>query len=214
MIRVLIVDDHAVVREGIKRIVDATQDIEAAGEAGTGQEALALAAKEEFDVVLLDIGMPGRSWLDTLHRFQDEHPRAAVLILSVHPEEQYAVRALRAGAAGYLNKAGAPEELIQAVRTVFRGRKYVTPALAEVLAGALGPAGERPDHDRLSDREHEVLRLLASGDPVGKIAEDLCLSPKTVSTYRTRLLLKLGVKTNAELTHYAIRHGLIDIPGS
>lgn len=214
MIRVLIVDDHAVVREGIKRIVDATQDIEAAGEAGSGQEALALAAKEEFDVVLLDIGMPGRSWLDTLHQFQAEHPRAAVLILSVHPEEQYAVRALRAGAAGYLNKAGAPEELVQAVRTVFRGRKYVTPALAEVLAGALGQAGERPAHERLSDREHEVLRLLASGHPVGKIAEDLCLSPKTVSTYRTRLLLKLGARSNAELTHYAIRHGLIDFSGS
>ncbi|MHB8764106.1 MAG: response regulator [Deferrisomatales bacterium] len=213
MIRVLVVDDHAVVREGIKRIVDGTQDIEAAGEAASGEEALDRAARGRFDVVLLDIAMPGRSWLDTLRQLHTQHPGLPVLILSVHPEEQYAVRALKAGAAGYLNKAGAPEELVQAIRAVVRGRKYVTAALAQALVAALGDRGERPPHERLSDREHEVLRRLAAGQPVGEIAQDLCLSPKTVSTYRTRLLRKLAAKTNADLTHYALRHGLIELSG-
>ena len=210
MIRILIADDHALVREGLKQIVAETPDMVVAGEAASGQQALDLSLKNDWDVVLLDIGMPGRGGIEVLKQLKSEKPNLPVLVLSVYPEDQYAVRALRAGASGYVTKESAPKELIAAVRKVAQGGKYVSPSLAERLASDLGADAERPIHERLSDREYQVVLMLAAGKTVKEIAAELSLSVKTISTNRTRALNKTGLKNNAEIARYVAKHGLID----
>ncbi|MCK4581146.1 MAG: response regulator transcription factor [Dehalococcoidia bacterium] len=210
MIRVLIADDHAVVREGLKQILAGTPDMVVADEARSGQEVLEKVRKSGFDVVVLDISMPGRSGLDILKELRGVKPELPVLVLSVYPEEQYAVRVMRAGASGYLTKESAPDELVAAIRKVSRNRKYVSASLAERLASELAIDVEKPRHERLSDREYEVMCLIASGKAVTEIAEGLKLSVKTISSYRSRILEKMGMKSSAELTHYAIKRGLVD----
>lgn len=210
MIRILIADDHAVVREGIKTIIAGQSSMIVEDEAASGQEALSRLAGKNYDVVLLDISMPGKSGLDVLEEIKTLHPKLPVLILSMHPEEQYAVRTLRAGASGYLTKASAPQELIQAIQKVSKGGKYVTLSLAEKLAFEIDADAERPSHEKLSNREYQVMLLLASGQSVSEAADKLCLSSKTVATYRTRILEKMNMKKNAELTLYAVRNKLID----
>ena len=210
MIKILIADDHPLVRRGIKQLISETRDMEVTGVASTGPEVIEKASKNDYDVVLLDITMPGISGLEILKQLKHDHPRLPVLILSFHPEEQYAVRALRAGAAGYLTKESAPDELIVALRAIARGKKYVTSSLADKLVEAVGIEIDKLPHERLSDREFQVLRLIASGKGITEIAGELFLSPKTVSTYRSRILLKTGMKNSAELTHYAIAHGLVE----
>lgn len=209
MIKILVVDDHAIVREGLKQILAENPDMEVAGEAADGDQALAHVRSGRYDIVLLDIAMPGTSGLETLKRLKSEHADLPVLMLSMYPEEQFAVRTLRAGASGYLTKASAPEELVTAIRKVCKGGKYVTASLAERLAFDLETDRDRPPHERLSDREYQVMTLIASGKTVGEIAEELRLSVKTVSTNRSRALLKMGMRTNAELTYYAIKQGLV-----
>ncbi len=208
MTKVLIVDDHSIVREGLKQIISEISDIVVTGEAGNGQEALEMVWKHSYDVILLDISMPGRSGLDILKQIKSEKPAIHVLILSVFPEEQYAIRALKAGASGYLTKESTPKELVNAIRKVSGGKKYVSSSLAERLASHLEVKAEDALHVSLSDREYEVLCMIASGKQVTEIAETLLLSVKTVSTYRTRLLEKMGMKNNAQLTHYAISNKL------
>jgi two-component system invasion response regulator UvrY len=210
MIKILIADDHAIVREGLKRIVAETADMVVADEAISGHEVLKKVRNNEYDVVILDISMPGRGGVDILKQLKGQKPDLPILILSMHPEEQYAVRVLKAGAAGYLTKESAPDELITAIKRVSRGRKYVSPSLAEKLAFDLERDTERPYHETLSDREYQVLCMIASGKRVQEIAEELCLSVKTVSTYRSRILEKMKMKNNAELMRYAIKHGLVD----
>jgi two-component system, NarL family, invasion response regulator UvrY len=210
MIRILVADDHAIVREGLKQILADVNDMAVRDEAAGGQEALAKIRSGEFDVVLLDISMPGRSGLEILKEIKAERPKLPVLILSMHAEEQYAVRALRAGASGYLTKASAPDELIGAIRKVSCGRKYVSSSLAEKLALDLDIDTKKPPHATLSDREYQVMLMLASGKSVKEIADELCLSVKTISTYRTRVMQKMNMKKNAELTLYAIRNHLVD----
>jgi DNA-binding NarL/FixJ family response regulator len=209
MIRLLIADDHAVVRRGLKEILTAESDMVLVGEARSGPELLALARKERVDVVVLDITMPGRSGLEVLKELRQELPRVRILVLSMHPEDQYAVRALRAGAAGYLTKESAPDELVKAIRRIVAGGRYVSASLAEHLALGLSDDAERSPHERLSDREYQVLCLLASGKSVSDVAEELALSVKTVSTYRARILEKMNLKNNAELTRYAIENHLV-----
>jgi DNA-binding NarL/FixJ family response regulator len=209
MIRVLIADDHAVVREGLKQIVSETPDLTGAGEAGNGHEVLEFVRKHECDLVLLDLAMPGKDGLDTLRELKALKPNLPVLVLSVYPEEQYAVRLLRAGASGYLTKESAPEELVAAIRKVSKGGRYVSEALGEQLAFLLGSATDRPPHEMLSDREFHVMIMLASGKTASEVADALCLSVKTVSTYRARALQKMHMKNNAEFSFYAVKHGLL-----
>jgi DNA-binding NarL/FixJ family response regulator len=209
MIEVIICDDHALIRRGIRDTLADATDIRVVGEAGDYGELRALMRGQRCDVLVLDISMPGRSGLDVLHVLKDEGNSVKVLICSMHPEEQYAIRALRAGAAGYVNKAGDPQQIVHAVRTVGQGRKYVTPEIAQMLVDSLStPVSDKP-HERLSDRELQTLLLIASGKRLSDIAEALLLSPKTVSVYRARLLEKMGLANNAELTVYAIRNGLV-----
>ena len=210
MIQILIADDHPIVREGLKQILEETPDMLVADEAGNAQEVLDKVWKNDYDVLLLDISMPGRSGLDIIKELKSAKPNLRVLVLSVHPEEQYAVRVLKAGASGYLTKESDPDELIAAIRKVSQGRKYVSASLAEKLAFELGMDTERPPHETLSDREYQVLCMIASGKPVKEIAKELSLSVKTVSTYRSRILEKMNMKNNAELTRYAIKHELVD----
>ena len=210
MIKILIADDHPVVRKGLKDIIQATSDMTVSGEASDGQEVLENVRKIDFDVVVLDIAMPGRSGLDILKELKSGKPELPVLILSIHPEDQYAVRVLRAGASGYLTKDSAPDELITAIRKVSRGKKYISASLAEKLAYDLEIGAEKPLHETLSDREYDVMCRIASGKTVKEIAEQLYLSVKTISTYRARILEKMKMKSNAELTHYAIKLGLVD----
>jgi DNA-binding NarL/FixJ family response regulator len=210
MIRILIADDHAVVREGVKRILAETNDLVVAGEASHGQEVLAKVSAESWDMVLLDISMPGRNGLEVLRQLKTTYPSLPVLVFSMHPENQYAVRAFKAGAAGYLTKDSIPEELVTAIRKVVQGRRYVSPALAEYLVIELGENLDSPLHARLSDREHQVLCMLASGKTVTAVAADLALSVKTISTHRSRILGKLHLRTTAELIHYAVRHRLVE----
>jgi two-component system invasion response regulator UvrY len=210
MIRLLIADDHAVVRKGLKQIVAETSDMVVSGEASNGQEVFELSLNDDWDVVLLDIGMPGRGGIDVLKQLKSEKPNLPVLVLSVYPEEQYAVRALKAGASGYLTKESAPEDLIAAIRKVVQGGKYVSDSLAERLAFDLGTDAERPIHERLSDREYQVVLMIAAGKTVKEIAAELSLSVKTISTNRTRALDKMGMKNNAEIARYIAKHGLID----
>jgi two-component system, NarL family, invasion response regulator UvrY len=209
VIRILISDDHAIVREGLKQILADTDDLVAAGEAVNGHEVLEHIRREDWDMVLLDLAMPGKDGLETLKEVKREKPKLPVLVLSIYPEEQYAVRALKAGASGYLTKESAPEELIAAIRKVSQGGKYISASLAEKLASHLGVDAGKPVHESLSDREYQVMLLIASGKTVTEIADDMCLSVKTVSTYRARALSKMGMKNNSAFTYYAIKHGLI-----
>jgi two-component system, NarL family, invasion response regulator UvrY len=209
VIRLFIADDHPVVRAGLRRIVQDSPGLEVVGEVASGHELLERLSKVPADIVLLDVTMPGPGFLEMLQRLRAEHPTVAVLVLSVHPEDQYAVRALRAGASGYLTKDHSPEELTDAIRRVCRGHKYVSPALAERLAADLAGGAGDSRHELLSDREYEVLCLLGSGRKVKEIARSLELSPKTVSTYRTRILEKMQASSNADLVRYAALHGLI-----
>jgi two-component system invasion response regulator UvrY len=208
--RVLIADDHPVVRHGLKQILAADPEMVVAGEAKNGGEALEMARKLEWDVAVLDFSMPGRSGLELLAEMKREFPQRPVLILSMHPEELHARRALKAGASGYMNKESAGEELAAAIRKVVRGGRYVSASLAEKLAVELSPDAQKPPHETLSDREYRVMWLLASGKPINQIAKEMFLSPSTVSTYRVRILRKLGVTTNAELVHYAVKHQLVE----
>lgn len=209
MIKVLIVDDHPVVRRGLREMLADAGDILIGGEAGSAAEAMELVRAERWDVVMLDISLPGGNGIDLIDTIRRERADARVLILTVFSEEQYAVRAIRAGAAGFLTKESAAEKLIEAIRKIASGGRYVTPELAETLASML--AGEAPGHphERLSDREFEVLKMLASGKTVSQVAQELSLSVKTISTHRTRILRKMNMKTNAELTHYAVKQGLV-----
>ena len=209
--RVLIADDHAVVRRGLEQILaDAFEEVEV-GEATTAEEAVDLANRQGWDVVVLDISMPGRSGLDALKEIKKNKPELPVLVLSIHPEDQFATRVLKAGASGYMTKETAPEELVSAINKVLAGGKYVSAALAEKLAADLerDGAGVAP-HQLLSDREYEVLLLIATGHTISEIAVKLSLSVKTISTYRTRILEKTDLKSNADLVRYAITHGLIE----
>jgi len=208
MIRVCVVDDHAIVREGLKRIISENPGMAVTAEAGDGNEALQVLQSKPCDVVVLDITMPNKSGLDVLKELHAQSPRLPVLILSVHAEDQYALRVLRAGASGYLTKESAPAKLVQAIRKVVRGGKFVSPAIADKLVYDKKDSG-RALHEILSDREYQVLCMIASGKTVTMIAEELALSVKTISTYRVRILEKLEMKNNAELTHYAIKEGLV-----
>jgi two-component system, NarL family, invasion response regulator UvrY len=210
MIRLLLADDHPIVRSGLRRIAEEDAGITVAAEASNGEEALAAMRAAAVDIVLLDVSMPGAPFIDTLKRLREEHPTVRVLVLSAHPEDQWAVRALLAGASGYLTKDHSPDQLVEAVRRVHRGGRYVSPTLAERLASRLGGGAELAGapHEQLSDREFEVLRRLGAGHTVKGVAAALQLSPKTVSTYRTRLMEKLGVATNADLVSYVAQHGL------
>jgi DNA-binding NarL/FixJ family response regulator len=210
MIKILIADDHAIVREGLKQIVAETLDMVVADEASSGHEVLDKVRSNEYTVVVLDISMPGGDGLNILKQIKKEKLKLPVLVLSVHPEEQYAVRVLKAGAAGYLTKESAPGELISAIRRVSSGRKYVSSLLAEKLAFDLQSEGETSLHETLSDREFQVMCMIASGKRVKDIGDELCLSVKTISTYRSRILEKMRMKNSAELTHYALKHGLVE----
>jgi DNA-binding NarL/FixJ family response regulator len=209
VIKVLVADDHAIVRRGLRQILAETADIMVGGEAATAQEVLRLVQSERWSAVILDISLPGGSGLDLLADLRKARPELPVLILTVHSEDQYAVRAIRAGAAGFLTKESAPDKLIEAVRKVATGGRYVSAELAETLASVLAGQNRGAPHERLSDREFEILKMLASGRTVSEVARDLKLSVKTVSTHRTRILKKMALKTNAELTAYAIRSGLV-----
>ncbi|MBE7557030.1 MAG: response regulator transcription factor [Anaerolineales bacterium] len=210
MIKVLIADDHPIVRQGLRQILSETADMVVAGEAVNGQEALDQVRAGGWDVLVLDITMPGRSGFDILKEVKCEQPDLPVLVLSIHAEEQLAVRVLKAGASGYVTKENAPNELVRAIRKVVSGGRYVSPGLAESLAFGLDATSDRPRHETLSDREFQVMQLMAGGKTLAEIAEVLSLSAKTVSTYRTRLLEKLNLKTNAELMRYAIENRLIE----
>lgn len=208
MTRILVVDDHALVRRGLIEILEGLPDGAQFGEAGTAADALALAFGERWDIVLLDLGLPDRHGLDVLRELHAARPNLPVLILTMFPEDQLALRLLEMGASGYLTKESAPEELLRAVERLIGGHKYLSPAMAQVVADGLGGPPPAP-HEQLSDRELEVLRLLAAGRPITAISRQLGLSPKTVTTYRSRLLHKLRMKSNAELTFYATQHGLV-----
>ncbi len=209
MINILIADDYPVVRKGLKQILSDYSDMVVAGEARDGNEVLNMTREIGYDVVLLDISMPGSGGLEVLKQLKSEQPHLPVLILSMHPEEQYAVRALRAGASGYLTKNSAPQELIKAIRKVIEGGKYVSPTLAEKLACELESDKKSILHERLSDREYQVMCMIASGKSIKDIADELALSVKTISTFRTRILIKMAMKNNAEITYYAIKENLV-----
>ncbi|HWP24576.1 MAG TPA: response regulator transcription factor [Candidatus Binatia bacterium] len=211
MIQVVIADDHPVVRVGLKRIVADQPDMTVSAEAATSQELMECLGKVPCDVVLLDISMPGRGGLEALAELRRQHPKVAVLVLSVYPEEQYGPRVLRLGAAGYINKDAASDEIVHAIRKACAGGKYVSPKLAERIAADLSANARLPAHETLSQREFQVMRLIASGKTVSQIARELSLSKKTVSTHRARLLEKMRLKTNADLTFYAIQNELIDL---
>jgi DNA-binding NarL/FixJ family response regulator len=210
MIRALITDDHAVVRRGLKELLNDSHKIEVLGEASTAGEALDRVRSGQWDVVILDINLPDRNGLDLLRDLKREKPDLPVLILSVCSEDQFAVRALRSGASGYLTKASAPAQLVDAVEKVAGGGRYISPAVAERLAVLVGSDREGMPHEALSEREYQVTRMLASGKTVSQIAEEMNLSVKTISTYRSRVLDKMGMHTNAELTYYAVRNQLVD----
>jgi two-component system invasion response regulator UvrY len=209
-IRVLIADDHAILRRGLRGIIEETDDLEVVGEAESSAETLQHLRTQPCEVVLLDISMPDRNGMDTLGIIKKEHPKIAVLMLSTHPENQYAVRALRGGASGYLTKQSAPAQLVNAIRQVATGKKYVTPAVAEELAKHVLNDSDRPLHEQLSNREYQTMCFIAGGKSVSEIAEQLSLSVKTVSVYRARVLAKLGVTNNAAIAHYALKNNLVE----
>ena len=213
MIRVLVADDHAVVRRGVVQILDEAPDLVAAGEASSGRQVLQKVQEDDYDVLVLDIGMPDGSGLEVLHQLRTLRPELRVLILSMYPERQYALRALKAGAAGYLTKESAPDELVAAVRRIAQGGKYITQSLAEELTAALVGEAEKSPEEILSDREFQVVCMLAEGKTIASIAEELSLSVKTISTYRARVLEKLNLSNTAEIIRYAFEHKLVE-PGS
>ena len=210
MIKVLIADDHTVVRQGLKQILSADNQMSVVAEAANGHEVLRALEQAKVDVLILDVTMPGRNGLEVLKEVKRMYSALPVLVLSMHPEDQFAIRMLRAGASGYISKESAPEELVEALRKVCSGGKYVSPQLAERLAVFIEDDNTRAPHERLSDREFEILRMLAFGKTVTEVADELLLSVKTVSTYRSRVLEKMKMTTNAELTRYALQSGLID----
>jgi two-component system invasion response regulator UvrY len=207
-IRIIIADDHPILRAGMVSVLNASPDLRVVAEAGNGAEVLRAMRDTPFDVLLLDVSMPGKSGLDLMRQVRKDNPRLPILIVSSFPEDQYALRSIRAGASGYITKMSAPGELVSAVRTVATGRKYITPAIAEMLAEAV----ERPDnatpHEGLSDREFQTMKMIAAGHSLTEIAEVLCISVKTVSVYRSRVLEKMRMKSNVELTRYVVERGL------
>ena len=207
--KVLIADDQVIIREGLRQILSRMPEVELVEEASNGQEVMRKAARKKFDIIVLDISMSGKSGLEVLKELRIKKPKSAVLILSIHPEENYAVRVLKAGASGYINKSSASDELIQAIRTVVAGGKYITSNTAEKLVTEIKEDTVKSSHEKLSDREYQVLCMIASGKTVKEISEYLCLSIKTVSTYRARILEKMKMKNNSEITFYAIKHELI-----
>jgi DNA-binding NarL/FixJ family response regulator len=208
MKNILIADDHPIVREGLKQILSKSVDVVSVDEASNGNEALIKIGENDYDLILLDISMPGRDGFDTLAQIRHDKPEIPVLILSMHPEEHYAKRALKSGAAGYLSKNRAQDELLIAIQRVAKGEKYITSSLAEKLAYDLERDTEEPPHEKLSNRELQVMKMIASGKSLTDIGSDLSLSIKTISTYRGRIMEKIGFKNNAELIHYVIKHGL------
>ncbi len=210
MLRILVADDHEVVRKGLTKVIAEILQPVKVDEARNGQEAVSKVSKSEYDLVVLDIKMPGKSGLDVLKEIKQCHPKLPVLILSMFPEEQFAIRAMRAGASGYLTKECAGDELALAIRKALKGEKYISGSLAQILAEEFGSDPERPCHENLSDREYQVMLMIASGKTVGAIARELCLSVKTISSHRTNILLKTRMKNNSELTHYAIQNKLVD----
>lgn len=210
MIRILIADDHAIVRAGLKQFIAGEKDMVVSGEAADGMETLACVRKGECDVVLLDISMPGKNGIDTLRQLKRSRPDLPVLILSAYSEQQFAVSLLRAGASGYISKESASEQLVTAIRTVIAGGKYVSPSVAQVLVSDLASETDKPLHATLSKREFQIFYRLASGESVSRIAEELFLSVKTVSTYRARILEKMQMSSNADLTYYAVKNNIID----
>jgi DNA-binding NarL/FixJ family response regulator len=210
MIKIIIADDHPIVRAGMKQIISEASDLMVADEARDGYKLLSKIREEKFDVVILDITMPRMDGLDVLKQLKIEQPKLPVIVLSIHPEDQYALRVLKAGASGYVTKASAPDELINAIRKVFRGGRYISPSIAEKLAFKLDANFEEMPHEVLSDREYQVLCMLATGKTVTEIADELSLSVKTISTYRARILEKMDMKNNAELIHYAVQNKLVD----
>lgn len=210
MIKVMITDDHAIVRQGLKQILSETGDISVTGEAENGIQAISIIRQQTFDVMLLDISLPDRNGIEVLKQVRKECPDMAILMLSMHNENEFAIRSLKAGAAGYLNKQSAPAQLVIAIRQVACGQKYITPALAMELANAITTGTDQPLHTSLSDREYQTLCLIAAGKGLTEISEEMYLSPKTVSVYRARLLEKLKLTNNSELIRYAIMHHLVD----
>ena len=208
--KVLIADDHPVVRQGLRQMLALETDLTVVGEARNGQEVVELSRRVPWEVAVLDYNMPGKNGLELIKELHQRYPGRAVLVLSMYPEDRYAVRALKAGAAGYLTKESAPEELVSAIRKVAGGGRYVTSTLGEKLALELEDNRGKPLHETLSDREYQVMWMIASGKTVRQIADELYLSPNTVSTHRTRILRKMSMKSNAELMHYAIAHQLVD----
>ncbi|HQV88927.1 MAG TPA: response regulator transcription factor [Nitrosomonas sp.] len=210
MINVMIADDHAIVRQGLKQILSETDDINVTGEAETGFQAIKIARQQDFDVMLLDISLPDRNGIDILKQIKKDRPNLAVLMLSMHNEHEFAIRALKAGAAGYLNKQSAPAQLVVAIRQVAAGDKYVSPAVAQELANSINTDADKPLYTTLSDREYQTLCFIAEGKTLSEISAEMFLSPKTVSVYRARLLEKLSLNNNSELIRYAIKNKLVD----
>jgi DNA-binding NarL/FixJ family response regulator len=210
MIRVVVADDHAIVRQGLRSLLEGAKDMRCVGEAENASQTMQAVRDIDFDTLLLDISMPGKGGIEILKQVKKEKPKLPVLILSMHPEDQYALRAIKAGASGYITKQSAPQQLVAAIRQIAQGRKYITPELAESLANHLNVTGDQLPHETLSDREFQTLRLIGSGKSLTDIANELCLSVKTVSVYRARLLEKMKLKNNSELTHYALKHGLVE----
>ena len=210
MIRIIITDDHPIFREGLKRIIEKTSDMVVADEASTGEELLGKVGEKNLDLVLLDIAMPGRGGLEILDQLKTTNPNLRILVLSMYPEERYAVRVLKSGAAGYLTKDEASDELIKAIRKISDGGKYVSPSLAEKWALDLELGGEKPVHESLSNREYQVMLMIASGKTLKEIVEELSLSVTTISTYRSRILKKMRLSNNVEIIYYAINNGLVE----
>ncbi|NNM80931.1 MAG: response regulator transcription factor [Gallionella sp.] len=212
MISILVVDDHALIRKGLKMLLEDTPDIRITGEADTGMQAISMVRAHRFDLVLLDLSLPDKPGIDVLRQLKAEHPDIKVIVLSMHPEDQYGMRTLKAGALGYLNKQSAPEMLVGAVRQVVGGKRYISEAMAEQLLNNMVGTSQELLHQSLSNREYQTLCLMASGKSLSEIADGMSLSPKTVSVYRGRMLEKMGFKNNAEAIHYAISNHLVGTP--
>ncbi len=211
IIKILLVDDHAILRHGLRQILSDSEGMVVEGEAENSDQAIRLAREHQFDVVVLDITLPDRNGLETLKLLRREQPKLAVLMLTMHGEDEFGVRALKAGASGYLTKQSAAEQLVNAVRKVASGKKYIGPVLAEELAKSIGDNSDQPPHETLSDREYQVLCMIASGTTLSEMAAKLSLSPKTISVYRARVMAKMKFRKNTELTHYAIKYGLVEL---
>lgn len=210
MIKILLADDHKIVREGLKQIISEQSDMEVTGEASTGQEALDLMCRNDYDLILLDISMPGKNGIDILNEIKSDNHHTNILVLSMHSEEQYAVRVIKSGGSGYMTKDTAPEELINAIRKIYHGGKYISLTIAEKLAFDFDNSASKLPHERLSNREFQIMCLISSGKTVTEIAHELSISVKTVSTHRMRILNKTDLRTNAEMTYYSVKQGLLE----